>query len=201
MDKATEQRTAALRIPQDLFIIGQPFTRNELGAMSSRGYLRETLPGHYLDLSHEYTPAVRARIAQHVAGRHYQRGEVFTRATAAWIHGLIGHCTTLNISSARYRRPVPPRHGISFDFTPLPLDGQETLVRGEVLLTDMLRTVCDMACRDPLHLAVEALARVGRMNDPYLNLDMIGARLGQLPASSPVARGLRLVASMDRQAA
>lgn len=201
MDKATEQRTAALRIPEELFIIGQPFTRNELGAMASRGYLRETLPGHYLDTRHEYTAAVRAQIARYAAGAHYRDGEVFARSTAAWIHGLIPHCGRLNIAGAHYRRPVPPRAGISFDFHQVLLDEQETLRRGQVLLSNMLRTVCDMACHDPLPLAVQALERVLLMNDEYLNLASINTRLGQYPPGSPLQRALRLVESMTRQAA
>lgn len=201
MNKATEQRIAALRIPEDLFVIGQPFTRNELGALTSRGYLRETLPGHYLDLRHRYTPTVRAKIAAHVAGKQLRRGEVLTRATAAWIHGLITHCTTLNISGPHYRRPVNPLLGVSFEFMQLDLDESETLERGPVRLSDTLRTVCDMACHDPLPWAVEALSSIVSMDDPYVNLDTIESRLLQYPNSSPVQRGLRLLESMEQRAA
>ncbi|WP_431709378.1 hypothetical protein [Glutamicibacter uratoxydans] len=201
MNKATEQRTAALRIPEDLFVIGQPFTRNELGAMAFRGYLRETLPGHYLGTRHRYTPTVRAKITAHVAGKQLHKSDVLIRATAAWIHGLISYCPTLNISSAHYRRPANPVHGVGFEFMQLELDESETLIRGPVLLTDTLRTVCDMACHDPLPWAVEALNRVVGMQDPYVNLQTITAKLRNFPVSSPVQRGLRLVESMEQQAA
>jgi len=201
MDKATEQRAAALRIPEDLFIVGQPFTSNELAVMASRGYLRETLPGHYLDVRHRYTSATRARIARFVAGQRLRDGEVLCRLTAGWIHGLIPAASRICISSSQYRRPVPASGALAYEFMQLQLDDTETMLSGGVLVTDPLRTLCDMACYDPLPLVVDALGRVQRLEDRYLSLERITARLLELPSCSPVQRALRLLESMQQQAA
>lgn len=201
MEKTTRQRPAALRIPEDLFVIGQPFTRNELGAMVSRGYLRETLPGHYLDVSHRYDASVRAQIAHFVAGRRLRPGEVLCRSAAGWIHGLVPSPTSMGISSPVYRRPVPSSFGLPYEFMQLQLEPDEVLVRGPVPVTSLLRTVCDMACHDPLPIVVDALDRIQRLQDPYLHLQAVLQRLNRMPGSSPVQRGLRLVESMQPQAA
>ncbi|WP_279403143.1 hypothetical protein, partial [Arthrobacter sp. JCM 19049] len=62
------------------------------------------------------------------------------------------------------------------------------LVRGPVPVTSLLRTVCDMACHDPLPIVVDALDRIQRLQDPYLHLQAVLQRLNRMPGSSPVQR-------------
>ncbi|GAA2952513.1 hypothetical protein ACX5K5_08690 [Glutamicibacter bergerei] len=201
MEKVTGQRVAALRIPEDLFIVGEPFTRNELGAMATHGLLRESIGGCFVESRFRYDSTARAQIAAFLAGRHFGRTDIFCQQTAAWIHGLLPHVNTVCISSDLYHRPYRPGNGLNFEFVQLPIDDEDVVNRKRVRLSSSLRTVCDVACYDPLPIATSVFNQVQRLGDPFLNLDAVGESLAQLEASAPVARALRLVQSYEARAA
>lgn len=201
MDKVTGQRIAALRIPEDLFIVGEPFTRNELGAMATQGLLRESIGGCFVETRFRYDSTARAQIAAFLAGRHYGKTEIFCQQTAAWIHGLLPHVNAICISSDSYHRPFRPANGLSFEFVQLNIDECDAVNRKRVKLTSSLRTVCDVACYDPLPIATTVFNQIQRLGDPFLNLAAVGEELATWHSSAPVHRALRLVQSYEARAA
>ncbi|MGP9488634.1 hypothetical protein [Glutamicibacter sp. AOP33-2CA-4] len=201
MEKVTRQRVAALRIPEDLFLVGEPFTRNELGAMETHGLLRESIGGCFVETRFRYDSSARAGIAAFLAGRQLGRTDVFCQQTAAWIHGLLPHVNTICISSNAYHRPYRPGNSLSFEFVQLPIEEADLVNRKRVKLTGLLRTVCDVACFDPLPIATSVLNQIQRLQDPFLNLAAVGERLAGLDSAPPVERALRLVQSYQARAA
>lgn len=201
MEQVNKQRAAALRIPEDLFMVGQPFTRNELGALVHRGLLRETMGGCFLRTDHPYDPTVRTRIAAYLAGSRMAPGDVLCRLTAAWIHGLLPHSSVLCISSDEYHRPYALPEGPTFDFVRLSFRDDEIQYRHGVLVTTLLRTVCDVACLDEIHVAADVLRRVRVLGDRFLSLDAVATALEGRTDHPSVRRGLRLVESYQLRAA
>ncbi|WP_313814887.1 hypothetical protein [Glutamicibacter sp.] len=199
MDKihtqAAGQRAAALRIPEDLLIAGEMFSRNELGAMAGRGLVREAMGNCFVPSFFSYDVAARARIAAFVSGRQLQRQDVICRETAAWVHGLLPFTFALCISSPGYRRPYRPGNGLQVSFCQLELARDDVVVKHRVKVTSLLRTVCDCAAFDPLPTATRVLSEVVRLGDPYLHLDAVAQQLLAYPPQPPVSRALRLVDS------
>ncbi len=181
-------------------IAGEVFSRNELNAMASRGLLREALGNCFVPVFFRYDAGVRARIACFASGRALQRNDVICRETAAWVHGLLPYTFVLRISSSGYRRPYRPGNGLQVSFSQLPLSEEDIVFRQRVKVTSLLRTVCDCAAYDPLPTATRVLAEVLRLDDPYLHLDAVAARLAQYPKQAGVNRALRLVDSFASSA-
>ncbi|GAA1411508.1 hypothetical protein AUR04nite_01790 [Glutamicibacter uratoxydans] len=199
--QAAGRRAAALRIPEDLLIAGEMFSRNELGAMAGRGLVREAMGNCFVPAFFSYDAAVRARIAAFVSGRQLQRQDVICRETAAWVHGLLPFTLALCIASPGYRRPYRPGNGLQVSFTQLQLSKDEVVTRHRVKVTSELRTVCDCAAFDPLPTASGVLSEVVRRRDPELQLGMIAQALEAYPPQPEVSRALRLVGSFSQQAA
>ena len=192
---ASGRCAAALRIPEDLLIAGELFSRNELGAMAGRGLVREAMGNCFVPMFFRYDAGVRTRIAAFVSGRQLQRHDVICRETAAWVHGLLPYTFALRINSPGYRRPYRPGNGLQVSFSQLELAEEEIIFRQRVKVTSLLRTVCDCAAYDPLPSATRVLAEVVRLQDKFLHLDAVAQRLAQYPAQPEVSRALRLVES------
>ena len=201
MDKIHSQvagaRAAALRIPEDLLIAGEMFSRNELGAMAGRGLVREAMGSCFVPTFFSYDVCVRARIAAYLADGQLKSKDVFCRQTAAWIHGLLPHASILWIHSPGYRRPYKPPADVQLGFDQLGLSAEDVTSKQRIKVTSLLRTVCDCAAYDPLPAATAVLSEVLRLCDPYLNLENVYRRLQDYPQTSSTARACRLVASFN----
>ncbi|GAA3305999.1 hypothetical protein [Glutamicibacter nicotianae] len=194
---ATGPRAAALRIPGDLWIAGEMFTRNELDAMASNGLLREVLGDYFLPSSIQVNASVRARIAGFACGRELDRDAVLARQTAAWIHGLLPSVFTLCIYTKNYHRPFYPGHGLKAEFAQMQVPDTQMVFRSRLKVTTALRSACDCAKYDPLPIASRVLGTVISLADPYLNLDLIRQALDSEDPSPERSRALRLVQSFS----
>lgn len=193
--QATESGAAALRIPEDLWIAGQMFSRNELHAMASNGLLREVLGDCFLPSHIQITASLRARIAAFACGRELNSGAVLARQTAAWIHGLLPEVYTLCIYTRSYHRPFQPGFGLNAQFTQIRVPDTQMVFRSRVKVTAALRSVCDCAQYDPLPIASRVLSNAMRLDDPYLNQDSIRQTLQKTEPSAERSRALRLLNS------
>jgi len=192
---ATGPRAVALRIPEDLWIAGQMFSRNELQAMASNGLLREVLGDCFLPSHIQITASLRARIAAFVCGRELNSDAVLARQTAAWIHGLIPEVFTLCIFTRNYHRPFSPGFGLNAQFMQTLVPDTQMVFRSRVKVTSALRSVCDCAQFDPLPIASRVLGNAIALDDPYLNRESISESLKTYEKSAERSRALRLVES------
>ncbi|MGP9528197.1 hypothetical protein [Glutamicibacter sp. AOP5-A2-18] len=195
--QATESGAVALRIPEDLWIAGQMFSRNELQAMASNGLLREVLGDCFLPSNIRITASLRARIAAFVCGRELNSSTVLARQTAAWIHGLLPEVYTLCIYTRSYHRPFQPGFGLNVQFMQTRVPDTQMVFRSRVKVTSALRSVCDCAQFDPLPVASRVLSNAISLHDPYLNLETIRDSLQRYEPSPERSRALRLVDSFD----
>ncbi|WP_345469217.1 hypothetical protein QMQ05_08535 [Glutamicibacter ectropisis] len=193
--QATGPRAVALRIPEDLWIAGQMFSRNELQAMTSNGLLREVLGDCFLPSHIQVTASLRARIVAFVCGRELNSQTVIARQTAAWIHGLLPEVFTMCIYTRTYHRPFEPGFGLNAQFMQADVPDTQMVFRSRIKVTSALRSVCDCAQFDPLPIASRALSKVISLDDPYLNLDSIRESLRTYERSPERSRALRLVDS------
>lgn len=193
--QATESGAVALRIPEDLWIAGQMFSRNELYAMASNGLLREVLGDCFLPHKFQITPSLRARIAAFACGRELNSGAVLARQTAAWIHGLLPEVYTLCIYTRSYHRPFQPAFGLTAEFMQTRVPDTQMVFRSRVKVTSALRSVCDCAQYDPLPVATRVLTNAISLHDPYLNYESITQALVRCEPSAERSRALRLVES------
>lgn len=192
---ATEPRAAALRIPGDLWIAGEMFTRNELHAMAHNGLLHEVLGDYYVPGNIRLNASLRARVAAFACGRELSNDAVLARQTAAWIHGLLPSVFTLCIYTSNYHRPFFPGRGLKAEFSQVRVPDTQMVFRGRIKVTSALRSACDCAKFDPLPIASRVLSTTMSLEDQYLNLDTIRKAL-ELDAPSPErSRALRLVQS------
>lgn len=193
--RAAAPRAAALRIPEELWIAGQMFTRNELHAMAANGLLREVLGDCFLPSSVALTPSVRARIAGFACGRELTSQSVLARQTAAWIHGLLPAVSTLCIYTGSYHRPFDPGYGLRAQFAQVRVPDTEMVFRSRIRVTTALRTACDCAKHEPLPVASRVLSAIIAGSDQKLDLPAIRRALEAQRPSAERARALRLVES------
>ncbi|MEG2578132.1 MAG: hypothetical protein RSA54_10420 [Glutamicibacter sp.] len=194
---ATGPRAAALRIPGDLWIAGEMFTRNELHAMAHNGLLIEVLGDYFLPSSIRVNASVRARIAGFACGRELARDAVLARQTAAWIHGLLPSVSTLCIYTKSYHRPFYPGHGLRAEFAQMQVPDTDMVFRSRIRVATALRSACDCAKYDPLPIASRVLGTIAALADPYLTLDAIKQALASEVPSPERSRALRLVQSFS----
>lgn len=195
--QATGPRAAALRIPEDLWIAGQMFSRNELQAMASNGLLREVLGDCFLPSQIQITASPRAQVAAFACGRELNSNAVLARQTAAWIHGLLPEVFTLCIYTRNYHRPFAPGFGLNAQFMQAIVPDTQMVFHDRIKVTSALRGVCDCAQFDPLPIASRVLGKAISLDDPYLNLESIRESLIACEKSPERSRALRLVDSFD----
>lgn len=198
--QATGLGAVALRIPEDLWIAGQMFSRNELQAMASNGLLREVLGDCFLPSQIQITASLRARIAAFVCGRELNSRTVLARQTAAWVHGLLPEVFTMCIYTNAYHRPFEPGFGLTAEFMQAVVPETQMVFRSRVKVTSALRSVCDCAQFDPLPIASRVLGNAISLNDPYLNLISIRQNLNTYEKSPERSRALRLIDSFEDMA-
>ena len=147
-------------LAEQISLVDEPFTLNELQAMRLRGVLREVLPGAYVPATVNDTPSARAQVASVVAAEHLGMQSALCRRTAAWVYGCAPMPGELELVVPRYHRPCPPTARMMLRLSEGIVDEDQICTLGGVNVTSPLRTAMDVAFNSELEQAFAILRSI-----------------------------------------
>lgn len=142
---STQAPSQERSIAEQLVLVNEPFTLNELHALKLRGLLREVLPGAYLPTMVPDAGATRAKVAAGVAGSYLNERSALCKQTAAWIYGCAPIPKEIEIVVPRYHRPCPPTARMILRMSEGPTEEEHITELGGIRVTSPLRTALDIA--------------------------------------------------------